>query len=109
MEPPFFIMSVRDLGPLDDGADATLYAVELHEGNGLPDTLHFSVARSQGRPSAEEMRAWIELRASQFANDRSVVSQFRALETWHGRDCRVILLRRPRGGERSTGSPAPTP
>jgi hypothetical protein len=96
MARPFLIMSVRDVGPTDNGADDTLYVVELHEGNGLPETLRFSVARSQGHPSEDELRAWIDLQASVFADDRGVVAQFRELERWHGRDRRVVFLRRPR-------------
>jgi hypothetical protein len=95
MAPPVVIVSVRDFGPTDNGADDTLYLVGLREGDDPPETVRFSVAQSQGHPSDDELRRWIELRASGFANNRGVVAQFRDLELPHGRDRRVVFLRAP--------------
>ena len=73
MAGPFLILSVRDVGPTHKGADDTSYMVEIHEGNGLPESLRFAVSRSQGHPSEDELRVWIDRRASEFADGRRAV------------------------------------
>jgi hypothetical protein len=92
--PRFVIERVRDTGPTDNSGDDTLYVVEMRERDGPLETVRFSVARSQGRPSEGELRALVERRAAGFVNDRGVVEQFRELERQHGRDRRVVFLRR---------------
>jgi hypothetical protein len=71
------IESVRNTGATDNGADDTLYVVEMRERDGPREGFLFSVARSQGKPSEDELRGLVEHRAASFATDRGVVASAR--------------------------------